>query len=242
MNTDFRNRVVLPIVLPLAVLLGIAIFVGGLALVLLYNPRVTSLTIALVGAAGLMVAFSLASSIDEEHMTIGRRGAILAAGVLPLVLGAAAALYAVNGGVPEEELMINRLPALTVPEGAIIGAQNSQSFCIPADEEGSSCEDTQEITIAAQPDSPTFVFEFLNLEGGVTHNVQLFELAEEDGAPAPGPVVFGVAEGAATIVGVDEIVYQVNAETPFEAGNEFYYNCVVHPAMNGVLTIGEPAE
>ncbi len=48
MNTDLRNRVVLPIVLPLVVLLGMAVLVGGLALILLYSPHEVGLMVAVV--------------------------------------------------------------------------------------------------------------------------------------------------------------------------------------------------
>lgn len=248
MNTDFRNRMVLPFVLPLAVLLGVAVVVGGLALILLYTPRDVGLIIALVVASGVMVAFSLANSIDEEDMTVGRRAVIFSVGALPLLGGAAAALWTVNGGVPEDQLATT-VPAYyeavgSAPEGALVGAQNSQSFCVfedPADDE--TCEDTSEVTLPAQPDG-AFFYEFRNLESGVPHNFQIFELAGSADDPGPGEELYGTDEGAETINGVDEIVYEVPAEIAedFEQDAQFYYNCVVHPAMQGVLTIGPPAE
>lgn len=240
MNTDFRNRVVLPIVLPLAVLAGIAVLVGGLALVLLYNTRVVGLTVALVVAAGLMVAFSLASAIDREDMTLGRRAVIGLAGLAPLVFGVGVSLWSANGGVDAAELQINKEPVLLAPEGAVVAAQNSQSFCA-FDEESGECTDTAELTLPAQPEEDVFRFEFINLDS-VAHNFQIFQLEDDGGEPAPGEIIFGVAEGAATITGPDvDVIYQVT-ENPFEVDQQFYYNCVVHPVMEGVLTIVEQGD
>lgn len=246
MNTDFRNRVVLPIVLPLAVLAGVAVVVGLLAAILLYTPRVVGLTIAMVVAAGFMIAFSLANAVDEDHMTIGRRVTIAAVGILPLLGGGAAALWTVNGGVAEEDLSSSvpayYEPKAGAPEGALVGAKNEQSFCVFEDAEdqtAESCTDTEEVTFPAQPEAEAFAFEFNNVQNGIPHNFQIFELAEEDGAPAPGALLFGVNEGSTVINGPASIVYEATPNE-YEVGDQFYYNCVVHPAMKGVLTIGEP--
>lgn len=242
MKTDFRNRVVLPIVLPLAVLLGLVVLVGGFAAILLFNTHEVALMLALVVAAGVMVAFSLASSVEPDHMTIGRRGVIAAVGVLPLLVGGAVSLWAVNGGVPAEELMINVEPELRAPEGALAGAKNAESFCTfedPENQTAETCTDTEELTFPAQPDAEAFAYVFNNVHNGVAHNLQLFELVDGEG----GETIFGTDDGSEIITGPAEIVYEVPVEDPalFEEGAEFYYNCVVHPAMQGVLTIGPPA-
>ncbi len=248
MNTDFRNRVVLPIVLPLAVLVGIAAVVGLLATIFLFSPRTVGLTTAVVVAAGFMVAFSLANAVDEEHMTVGRRAVIGAVALLPLLGGGAAALWAVNGGVPEDELSETLPwyyePVASAPEGALVGAKNSENFCVfedPENQSADTCTDTQEVTFPAQPEAATFAFVFNNVQSAVPHNFQIFELAEEDGAPAPGALIFGVAEGSTVINGIDEITYTA-APNDYEEGQQYYFNCVVHPVMEGVLTIGPPAE
>lgn len=247
MNTDLRNRVVLPILLPLGVLLGIVAIVGGLAAIFLFNTREVALMVALVVAAGVMVAFSLANSVDAEDMTIGRRGAILAAGVLPILAGAGVSVWAYNGGVPAEDLMINIEPHLTAPEGALAGAKNAESFCAfedPDDQSAEGCTDTDELTFPAQPESEVFAYIFNNVHEGVPHNLQLFELEGSADAPEPGASVFGVPDGSEVITGSAEITYEVAVEDPatFEEGAQFYYNCVVHPAMDGVLTVGPPPE
>lgn len=246
MNTDLRNRVVLPILLPIGVLLGIVVVVGGLALILLFNPRAVGLTVALVVAAGLMVAFSLANAVDPEDMTVGRRVVIGAVGVLPLLGGVAASLWAVNGGVPLEEMPWYYEPEIQAPPGALAGAKNAESFCVfedPENQTAETCTDVDELTFPAQPESPTFNFIFNNVQQGVPHNLQIFELAGSPDAPEPGPILFGVAEGSEIINGIAAITYEVEQGDPplYEEGAQFYYNCVVHPAMDGVLTIGPPA-
>lgn len=247
MNTDLRNRVVLPILLPIGVLLGIVVVVGGLALILLFNPRAVGLTVALVVAAGLMVAFSLANAVDPEDMTVGRRVVIGAVGVLPLLGGVAASLWAVNGGVPLEEMPWYYEPEIQAPPGALAGAKNAESFCVfedPDNQTAETCTDVDELTFPAQPDSDVFAFIFNNVQEGVPHNLQLFELAEEGGEPAPGPSVFGVNDGSEIITGIAEIAYEAPQGDPplYQEGAQFYYNCVVHPAMQGVLTVGPPAD
>ena len=245
MTTDFRNRVVLPILLPLGVLLAIVVVVGTLALVLLYNPHEVGLVVALVVAAGFMVAFSLANAVDAEHMTIGRRLTIGAVAVLPVLGGLGAAVWASNNDV---ERMIDVEPVASAPEGALAGAKNAESFCTfedPDNQTPETCTDVDELTFPAQPEADTFAYLFGNVDQGVQHNLQLFELASADeGAPGPGEGVFLVEDGAEVITGVDEITYEVAQDDPtiFEEGAQFYYNCVVHPAMQGVLTIGPPAE
>lgn len=245
MNTDFRNRVVLPIVLPVLVLLGITVLVGGLALVLLFNTREVSLVVALVVAAAVMVAFSLANGVDPEDMTLGRKGVIVLVGVVPLLGGAAVSLWSVNGGVPQEDIMWYIEPHATAPEGALAGAKNAESFCVfedPEDQSADTCTDTDELTFPAQPDAESFAYIFHNVHAGVPHNLQLFELAGSADAPEPGESVFGVPDGAEVITG--EVTYSVEQGDPpiFEEEAQFYYNCVVHPAMQGVLTIGPPAD
>ena len=129
----------------------------------------------------------------------------------------------------------------------IAGATNAESFCAFEDPENptaETCTDTTELTFPAQPDAEAYAYVFNNLQAGTPHNLELFELAGSADAPEAGAAVFGVPEGAQVITGPDEITYEVPVEDPavFEEGAQFYYNCVVHPAMQGVLTIGPSGE
>ena len=246
MNTDLRNRVVLPVLLPLGVILGVAAAVTTMAFVLLYTNRVLALTIAVIVATGIMVAIALANSVDEEDMTVARRGVILMTGVLPLLAGIGVSLWSVNGGVPEEEWNINKEPALVAPEGAVVGAKNEQSFC--AFPEGAeeftegNCEDTSELTLPGPPaEGDPFLFQFINLQANIQHNLQIFELAGDASAPEAGELLFGQSEGSSLINGPGEVTYNVAGGT-VAPGEQYYYNCIVHPAMQGVLTVAEGGE
>lgn len=236
MDTDLRNRVVLPIVLPLGILLGLVAVVGSVAFIFLYSTKGVAIVAAGVMATGIMVAMSLASSTEPDDLDTAKRGVIVLSGVVPVLASAGLAVYL--GATAPESIQFNVEPSVSFPEGAVTAAQNSENFCILGDD-GESCEDTQEYTLPAQPESESFAFQFVNLQANVPHNLQIFELAEEGDEPAPGELVFGVADGSTVINGVADIVYQV-VPNEFEVGDQYYYNCVVHPVMDGVLTIGDP--
>jgi hypothetical protein len=238
-SAELRNRVILPIIMPIGVLLGMGLFIGAMAFTFLHSTKGQAVVYAGIVATGLMVAMSLASATDEEDMDTPKRVVIAATALVPIlaVVGLAAGV-AFGGADPGGIIGLDRTPPERAPVGAIAGAQNSESFCTIV-EDGDACEaDTQELTFPAQPDGETFRFLFVNNHAGVAHNLQLFELSADDG---PGEVIFDIDNGSNTIIGVSEVLYQVDqTERVFEVEEQFYYNCIVHPVMQGVLTIGEP--
>ncbi|MFP5310426.1 MAG: hypothetical protein ACLGIR_12730 [Actinomycetes bacterium] len=229
MNTEFRNRAVLPVLLPLGILLGIAALVVGFAFILLYSTKEVAVVLAIVAAAGILGAISLAATKDE--LTGAEKGAVGVLAVLPVFLGG---LFAFGGviEVDETELGINAQPILQVPEGAEIGSANAEAFCLPPVE--GECEDISEWQMAAQ-EGETFVFEYVNLQADVGHNVQIFELAGTPDAPEAGAEILAGAADAPVVTGTS-IVYTV--PQALEPG-DYYFNCIVHPNMDGVLTITE---
>lgn len=238
---DVRSRVVLPVAMPLAVLGAMVLYIGAIGFVLLHSTKGQAVVYAGIVATGLMVAMTLASSTDEEDMTTAKRLVIAATAVVPLlaVLGIA---VGVNAGAvdPGGIIGIDRTPPERAPEGAITGASNAENFCAMDVETESCIEDTKEYTLPAQPDSETFRFLFVNEQSGVAHNLQIFELADDGGA---GEEIFGVDEGSVTISGVADVLYEVDqSERVFQPDEQYYFNCIVHPNMNGVLTIGPPVE
>lgn len=106
MNTEFRNRAFLPLVLPIGILLVVVGLVVGFAMILLYNTREASLILAITMAGAILLAMSLASSEDE--LTTPKKAAISLAVATPLVLGI---LFAAGvGNVDDSLLNINRQP------------------------------------------------------------------------------------------------------------------------------------
>jgi plastocyanin len=229
MNTEFRNRAVLPVLLPLGVLLGIAALIVGVAFIFLYSTQNVAVVLAIVAAGGILAAIALAASKDE--LTGAQKGAVGMLGVLPVALGA---LFAFGGviDVDPEKLGINAQPLVQVPEGAEIGSANAEAFCLPPVE--GECEDISEWEMAAQ-EGETFVFEYVNLQADVGHNVQIFELAGSAAAPEAGDEILAGAADSPVIAG-GSIVYTV--PQALEPG-QYYFNCIVHPNMDGVLTITE---
>lgn len=118
MTPEFRDRVFLPLMLPLAILGGIAALVGGFAAVLLWNTRLIALILAVVAAGSVLAAVSLLSAGGD--LSPGAKAVVLGAAVVPLLLGALSAT-GVIGAIPEEERNINREPHLAGP-GEIEGS------------------------------------------------------------------------------------------------------------------------
>ena len=79
------------------------------------------------------------------------------------------------------------------------------------------------------PAGAAFTLRFVNDDGGIPHNVQIFEGADATGTPVFAP------EGNELITGVAEADYRVPA---LPAGT-YTFNCLAHPAtMVGTLTAG----
>lgn len=216
MKTDFRNRALLPVLIPLGILAAIAAFVGLFAWILLYNTKDGALALAAVMATGVLVAISLAASADELD---GRRraGVLLAIGG-PIIAGMI--LAGTGGGVDDVALLnINREPITVIPEIHVtIAANNSNSFeqtrlMLPADTEAA------------------VIFE--NNEANVPHNFA-FALA------GPG----GTAPAALEPIGASPVEPGVNESflALQEAAGTYWFWCQVHSNMNGILELAEGAE
>jgi hypothetical protein len=226
MKTEFRNRAFLPVVLPLAILLGIATVVALFAFVLLYNTHEAALVLAAVMAAGILMSISLASSRDE--LDTGRRVAVIGAGALPVVLGLVFASGIVQ--VDPALLNINTEPHEVIPEDApVLAAEDATTFCLPTD---GGCEPTKEWEVTPSAESEQFVYVFDNRDASTgPHNLALWELAGSEDSPEPGAEILVPSP----FDGPAQEGYVVEAEMP----ETFYFNCTVHPNMNGVGRIVE---
>lgn len=222
MNTEFRNRAFLPVVLPVAILLGIGLLVGSFALILLYTTREVALVLATVAAGGILLAISLASS--QDRLDPGKRAVVAFAGAFPVIAGAVVAIWQ---PVDASLLNINREPHLSVPEDApLLAAVDALNFCLPT--EGGGCEpvDVWEASPSQQVDDFAYFFDNQDTATG-PHNLALFTLAGSESEPEPGDPVFvpDPFEGPQVQGYVVE-----EAEVP----ETFYFLCTVHPNMNGV--------
>lgn len=106
MRPEVRDRLFLPVVLPLVLFGTIVVLVGLFAVILLFNTREAALVLAIVAAGGVLFGTGLASS--QDRLTAPKRLAIVTAALIPIVVGGLFALGV--GDVPAEELNINRTP------------------------------------------------------------------------------------------------------------------------------------
>jgi hypothetical protein len=229
MQTDFRNRVFLPVMVPVLILLAMVAFIGTLALIFLYGTHEMSLMLAIVAAGGILFTVALATS--QDRLEPAHRAVLGVAVLTPFVLGA---LFAggVVGGIGEGDRMIDVEPPIEAPEDAVLAAENSDEFCLPSEGE---CEPTELWTVASQGEEQ-FVYFFDNQEAGVPHNLSINELEGDRDDPQPGEQLH---EGE-VITGLDDVT---EVAVPGLEPGDYYFVCDVHPAtMIGVLEVTEEAE
>lgn len=215
MRREFRNRVFLPIVLPLAILGFIAAVVAVFALILLYNTHEAALALATVMAAGILLTVALAASRDR--LDAGRRLVVVGAGVVPILLGAGFAL-GLFGNVDPALLNINRQPEVQFPDWApvIVSTQ-------PAD------FDADSITLPPEPPEGEELAIVFDNQSGIGHNFTLHAGPEPDSDVLAETETYEEGEEAVTF-------------EPQEPG-EYYFVCTVHASsMFGTLTIAEGEE
>jgi len=229
-NDDFRSRVIMPIVLPLAVLAAIGGFVGTVAAILLFNTKSGALMLAAVTAAGILFTVSL--SANQDKLDAPRRGVVVFAAALPLVVGALLSA-GVLGGIDDADRMVNVQPLLTIPEAApVIGAVNSQDFCLYDDTDVCVTTDTWEVV--PDPDEEFLSFVFQNDEAGVPHNVVVTSIEGSVDDPGIGEDEFA---NSSLVTGVATDYYVSEEFTWDDLPTEWYFYCIVHPNMNGVGTV-----
>ena len=255
MKTEFRNRAFLPIVMPLAILGVIGAVVGLVALILLFVDRQGAVAIALLGAAGVLVAVSLAAS--QDSLDTARKGVIGLAGVAPLVVGGLFAAGAL-GGIADEDRNINVDPHGTnfiqpgLPDGdaPVMAAVDLQGFCLPSECGSSTYTNAWDMT---QADAEEFVYAFDNRDPNSEHNLFIYAVPPEelDGlsealplgdvrdnypviTPAEPP---NVAPGAAeTYAWQPPATTEDGTEVPLP--EQAYFVCTLHPStMWGVASI-----
>lgn len=237
MNEDFRKRAFLPVVIPVAILLVVAGVIGLYAWLLLYNTREGAAALAIVAAAGILVAVSLAAS----HSALGRvkKLGVAIAALVPVGLG----IVIASGvfGLEPESLNINAEPhaaefllAEVPPDVPTLGAVDLTSFCLPSN---GGCENTQEWEVEAPEDLAQFTYAFDNRDETAEHNLAIYGLPEES-AFASAPDSLGTdlltPELPEPYLGPEVRAYQF--EWPAEEGAEpappeqFYFICTVHPS------------
>lgn len=250
MNTEFRNRAFLPVLMPLAILGAIGLLVGAFAVLLLYVNREAAIALAIAGAAGVLVAASLAAS--KEKTDAGQKVAVAIAGLVPILAGVLVAV-GVIGDIAEEDLNINRQPhgpTLSVPgitEGApVLAAVDALSFCLPA---GGDCTPTKEWEFSYDAEAGVVTYAFDNRNAGVDHNLFIFQgegidlsAATEEFIPLGqlqnDPELLITPAQPNTFPGPAAETYEWTLEAEQTLEGPAYFVCTIHPTtMFGVVQI-----
>lgn len=214
MKRDVRDRLVLPLLVPVGLLLLIATVAVGLGMLLLFNPMPVSVMIAIVVAAAIIGGFALALSRSEGELDNVKRSVIAFAGIAPLIVGALVATGVLDTA---DTKVIERECHFCVPEDAVeVIAENilfsPEEIAFPQAEEGS------EVSIF-----------FTNEDQGIPHNIYIYPIENEE--PQLDSPLF---EGA-TFDGVGSELYEFAAPAP----GTYYFNCTVHPQqMTGTVIFG----
>jgi plastocyanin len=170
MRPALRDRLVMPILLPLGILAVIAAVLFGLSRILLsLTPTAATLT-AIVAATGVVVTASVAAG--RKQVRLSTLGAMLGvtAGVAMLAGGVA---LAVVGGTEEEPGGGGEKPVVTLAAANI--AFEPTSLTVPAAE--------------------AFTLRFHNEDANTQHNVQIFDDPEFGGTPLfSGVLITGVRQ------------------------------------------------
>ncbi|MFO8075644.1 MAG: cupredoxin domain-containing protein [Actinomycetota bacterium] len=204
MNEDVRNRVVTPILLPIGVVGGIALFAFSLSRVMLAIPKIAATIVALLIAAYVL---GVAAVIGRKPEVPGRALGVAVGVGLAAVVGAGAVAMAMG---PRE---------ITPPTPP---GQEAEAADAEEGEEGEEGEDDVEIPDDAiefvaidnfyteEPDTVPageVTFAIIN-EGLVVHNVVIEELGDE---------LIVEADGGEVDVG----------EVTLEAGETYTYYCSI---------------
>jgi len=166
-----RDRLVLPILLPIGILVVIAGALYGFSRIMLSLPPTAATATALTVASGIVVVSAIAASRRQVRLST-----ILA------MLGATAGIAMLAGGIalavaPEEEESGGEGERPVVVLAAFNIAFEPTSLVAPADE--------------------AFTLRFNNRDAGVQHNVDIFDNADFSGtALFEGELVTGVHEAA----------------------------------------------
>ncbi len=208
MRKATRDRLVLPLLLPLGALVIIAVPVIGFSRILLSVSSHGATITALAVAVGIMLVAARLSSLPRIRAAslVGMLGAV--AGIAMIAGGVALATIGSGegGGPPKPPPPQGEIVAITAPVGA-------------------AAKGFDPSTVDASPGSVTIKFDNADTSADNTHNVQVFsdkartQPVSQLVPPFPGPAVKDIPVGT------------------LKEGT-YYFQCDVHPTtMNGTIVV-----
>ncbi len=206
LTTEVRVRLPLPLVIPLAALAVIAIVAIGFAQILLAVPKEAATMLAVVAAANILGAFAYAALRPKmQPVTMAELGVIV---LYPVIIGLAIAQFDFGAEAAHDTAAAETSGAGAAAEG---GAPAGPTEAVTASGLQFDVE-----TIVLEAKKPASI-EFTN-EDSAPHNIAIYEddTATED-----------VFQGEQ--IGAGSVTYEFDAPPP----GEYYFQCDVHPDMNG---------
>lgn len=182
MKPDLRDRLLMPVLLPIAIVVLLAGALFGFSRILLSLTATTATITAIVVATGVLVTSSVAAT--RKQIRLSTMGAVVGvtAGLAMLAGGIA---LAVVGGAEEE----HRGP----PRPVVALAARDIAF---------------DPTMLQVPAGTAFTLRFDNQDANVQHNVQIFDNPDHAGTPLfSGELVTGVQRMDYLVDALDEGTY-----------------------------------
>ena len=209
LSHEVRFRVPLPIVIPIGALVLIAAITIGMSRILLSVPKEISVVIALAVAANVLIACAFIALRPDAARSSWGELAIVA--LYPLIIGIVIAQLGLGSGHAETAAGGGEHGGASAPAAAGAGVVTAANVAF----------DTDSIELKAGEEA---TIEFKNEDAAsVPHNIAIYE---DDSASKE---IFVGDE----IPGGQEITYTFEAPKP----GEYYFQCDVHPAMNGTVTV-----
>ena len=186
MKPQTRDRILLPIVFPIAILLVIIGALFGFSRILLNVTATSATVVALIVAVGIVITAAVAAGRPMVRGSTVAAMAGVVAGVAMLSGGVALAVLAGGEGGGEEPVG---------PSGGGVVTLAAQNIAF----------DPNQLSVpAGQP----FTLAFTNNDPGVQHNVDIFEKEDFSGDPLfEGDLVTGVAEADYEVPALDAGAY-----------------------------------
>lgn len=210
LSEEVRFRVPLPLVIPIVSLLVIAATTIGLSRILLSVPKEVAVIVALAVSANVLIACAvIAARPDTARATWPE---LLIVFLYPVIIGAV--LTQLDLGTGHAEAGEKAAGSETGAEGAE-GAESGGGTAVSA--AGVAFDiDTLELTAGEETQ-----LDFAN-EDSVQHNVSIYE---SEGGPDLflGDIIPGGQAITYTIPALDK--------------GKYYFQCDVHPSMNGEVTV-----
>jgi plastocyanin len=208
---EVRFKVPLPLAIPLVALAAIAIAAITFSRVLLSLPKEGAVVVAMVLAANVLGACTFIAL--KPKMTGATMLELAAVVIYPVLIGVVIASTGIGGGAHGSEHGPEEAPGGGAGTGVAAGAVVAEGLAFGTD--------TIELQAGGQASIP------FNNEDTAEHNVAIYA-NQEDGVAFADPLFQGEV-----IQGGQSITYEFKAPKK----GTYYFQCDIHPNMNGQVTV-----